>query len=223
VYPPPVSTHDRAPTLTISVGLVLMLTVSLVACDKEKTSKEAPKPDAVEAKVVASVAPGASQPEPRANVDSPAVDAAPVGTQPAEAPDLDRFIPQELRGLKRNGPPATMGVTEGSLIAHGAYLIEEERRFVNVNFTEVVDLEFEKAQFRVGKGESKEDGAIAGQEIDGRLVQRTSYGSPAKSEATVLLADRIVVRVSVEKAKDPDEAIAYLKALDLSGLEGLVH
>ncbi len=195
------------------------------SCDKPavdtpptKTKKTANLDKAAPAKREAEPVPRAQPAEPKPQPEA----AQPAGVTQE---NLDRFVPAELAGLKRLGGADPLSVTEGPLLAHGAYVLEDDSgpRMVNVNLMEVVDLEFERAQFVVGQGETKNGGNTVGKEIDGRLVQRKFYGSPAKSEVTVLLVDRIVVRVSVEKATSPDEGFAYLAELDLAGLEGLVR
>ncbi len=204
----------------------------VAGCEDDAAAERAAKPLPAAAKDAPPVAPAAVQEETPPEETPPKAEPAAARSKP-DSPGpteltqqtLDSFVPAQLEGLERAGPPPDIGVTEGPLIAHGAYRIQEDgdARLVNVNLIEVVDLEFERAQFKAENGESLEGGAITGQEIDGRLVQRRAYGTPPKSEVIVLLADRIVVRVSVEKAEDPDEALRYLAALDLAGLEALVQ
>lgn len=224
--------HARACAFLVGVGL------ATGGCDKP-TEQAAPTPKTAAAE---KAAPAPKTPSGERSAATPtkpsAKQAAPAKPKPeAAAPsdqeepagvtqeNLDRFIPNELGGLKRLETGNPLSVTEGPLLAHGAYVIDggKGKRMVNVNLMEVVDLEFERAQFVVGKGESKDDGNTVGKEIDGRLVQRRFYGSPPKSELIVLLADRIVVRVSVESAASADEGFAYLADVDLAGLESLTR
>ncbi len=108
-------------------------------------------------------------------------------------------------------------------LAAGAYLLDDAqgRRFVNVNIQRVQDLKFERAQFRVRRDGETQQGTgrtLLGKQIDGRLVQRSFSTGMGSSEVRLLLEDRISLRVSVEKAANPDEAFEILKLLDVEGL-----
>ena len=148
----------------------------------------------------------------------------PAGTAVAKEKALADFLPAKLGDIKREPPlppDPLMGDTSGG-IAHAAYLLPE-RRFVNINLMWVQELAGERAQFRVRRpGETKDSPAAGlqheGFEVDGLFVQRTSYTRSRKSEVRALLADKIVVVLSVESAKEPNEPLEWLRKMDLQGL-----
>jgi hypothetical protein len=58
--------------------------------------------------------------------------------------------------------------------------------------------------------------------VSGISGQRTRYlGGSKKSEAIMLLADKLDVRVTVAPTDNEDEAIEILKQLDVAGLNEL--
>ena len=141
--------------------------------------------------------------------------------------NLEAFVPNTLKGVSRRRPLGDQAVTEGAVIAHGAYLVQkgDRSRYVNVNLAEVVDLEFERAQFVVKAGESRSSAGsdVLAKEVDGRLVQRRYSPRMKTSEVIVILADEVIVRVSVEQANNPDEAFEWLAVIDLQGIEALAR
>jgi len=156
----------------------------------------------------------------------------PGAKAPASGKSLADFLPAELGDGKRQKEPSpSPGDPKPAepRDAHAAYLLPDAR-FVNVNLMWVRDLVFEQTQFRVHvPGEQDEDTAARlsheGFDVDGLFVQRTRHlpapggkGGPDKSEARALLADKIVVLMSVEKAAAPNEPIEWLRKLDLAGL-----
>jgi len=157
---------------------------------------------------------------------------APATRAAAPGKSLADFLPAELGDAKRQkDPPPSPAAPKLSepRDAHAAYLLPDPR-FVNVNLTWVRDLVFEQAQFRVHvPGEQDQDTAARlsheGFDVDGLFVQRTQVlpapggkSGAGKSEARALVADKIVVLVSVEKPATPNEPIDWLRKLDLAGL-----
>jgi hypothetical protein len=155
----------------------------------------------------------------------------------ARPKSLEAFLPAEIGGVKRERelqlPPLGGRPRGGRKDAHAAYLLPG-RRFLNVNLMWVKALDFEKAQFRVSApGEThKEEAAYLnheGFEVDGFFVQRTQYlprpdgHGGDRSDARALLADQIVVLVSVERPKEPDESVEWMRKLDLRGLAALTR
>jgi len=156
----------------------------------------------------------------------------PTTTAPTSKRSLTDFLPTALGDAKRQkDPPPSPSAPKPPepRDAHAAYLLPDPR-FVNVNLMWVRDLTFEQAQYRVHvPGERDENTAARlsheGIDVDGLFVQRTQYlpapggkSGAGKSEARALLADKIVVLVSVEKATTPNEPIEWLRKLDLAGL-----
>jgi hypothetical protein len=144
---------------------------------------------------------------------------------PAKRKALEEFLPPTLGDGKKQPPLHDLGSN-----AHAAYLLPE-RRFVNFNMR-WVDASEAKVVFRVSKpGETRENTAAKlsheGFEVDGFFVQRTSHlptpgrAGGGKSEAKVLLGDRLLVEVSVERPKDRNEPLEWLRKLDLRGLAAL--
>lgn len=163
---------------------------------------------------------------------SPDGAAAPADSNPVQKgvtnENLTRFLPAEIRGARRKlmddsrfGGPKQDGFVAAS------YMLDDDkgRRFVNINLQKVVDLAFEKAQFQVGDGETRESAhdKLLGKTMGGRLVQRRYSLSMKSSEVIVLVGDQISVRASVEKAgDDEDEAFEVLELMDLDGLEKII-
>lgn len=143
--------------------------------------------------------------------------------------NLERFLPETIRGASRRivderslgGRP----VPEGFAAASYELQDGQGRRFVNINLQKVVDLAFDKAQFRVGAGEERESAGSAyrGRTIGGRLAQRSFSHNMGSSEVIMLLEDAISVTVSVEKAAHPDEGFEIVELLDLERLAALAQ
>jgi hypothetical protein len=136
---------------------------------------------------------------------------------------LEDFLPASLDGAERvreASPP-----TE---VTHAAYLLERPRlRFVNVQIT-LLDsadkLAFARAQYKGLKpGQTQADGEVdrQGVEVGGYVAERRHDAEG--SVVSVILADKVEVRVQVEAAVVPDEAVPYLRLIDLAGLERFVR
>ena len=145
-----------------------------------------------------------------------------AGTAVAKPKALADFLPAKLGDIKReppSRPDPLLGDTSGG-VAHAAYLLPE-RRFVNINLMWAQEPAAERAEFVVHRpGETKESQAAGyeGFDVDGLFVQRTSYTRSRMSEVRAVLADRIVVRLSVENAKEPNEPLEWLRKMDLQSL-----
>ena len=135
----------------------------------------------------------------------------------AQGDDARRKCIARFDALKRDGAAAVIpgfGITPSD-DAHAAYLLPE-RRFVNINLMWVKDLSFEKAQFRAH--------APGGIKATAKASTSTArcFGEPASPTPTrarcALLADKIVMMLSVENAKTPNEALEWLQKIDLKSL-----
>jgi hypothetical protein len=186
-----------------ALSIPLLLTLGCA-----KPSTESAKPSAV---------PSASATAVVSSTQAP----APVAKKNAS---LDDFMPARLGGIDR------MKAIEGDFgptppDAAAAYLSQAIGKSINVNLMQVHDLKFSRAQFHgLAAGQTKESPAaklsFKGFEVGGFKVERTQYLTESKkSEARALLADKVDVMVSVQPADNPDEAIDYLKQLDLAGIE----
>src|SRR5512134_2483954 len=160
--------------------IVIAVSLALVAC-----GKKADKPD------------NADPPPPGKLADR----------EPAPPPGKDKpssladFLPAELNGVKQEKMPDGMGPEPPDAVA--AYLSRADGVAININLMVVKDLSFSKAQHKGLKpGETRDNPggrlAFKGFEVKGYPVQRTQYlGGTEKSEAIVLLADKVDVMVSV--------------------------
>jgi hypothetical protein len=153
-------------------------------------------------------------------------EAPPAPPRPVEASSLADFLPAELGGIKRTKLPPGLGPEPPDAVA--SYISREERRAVSLNLLVVKDLAFSRAQLHgLAPGESGVNQAaklvLKGFEVQGVRGERVQYlGGNGKSEAVLLLADKLDVRLSVTPARDPDEPIRLLGELDLAGLEAFV-
>ena len=146
----------------------------------------------------------------------------------AHATSLADFLPSSLDGiaLQTFDDPA-FALPRGG--AAGAYLDSKTGKSININFMPVTELKFSRAQFHDLKpGETKNAPAahlsFKGFDVGGFDVERTDFQTdPRKSEAIVIVADKVDVRVSVEPSTDPDEAVALMKQLDLAGMTAFLR
>ena len=159
-------------------------------------------------------------------VPASAPSAAPSATttSPRAPSSLADFLPRTLDGQKlETFDDPTMPLPKGAAV--GAYLNTAERKSININLMPVQDLAFSRAQFhKLQPGQTKGSPAarvaFKAFDVNGYTVERTWYlGDSRKSEARILLADKVDVTLSVQPAKDQDESIALIRQLDLRGIE----
>ncbi|MGH7280849.1 MAG: hypothetical protein ACRELY_04945 [Polyangiaceae bacterium] len=142
------------------------------------------------------------------------------------ATSLADFLPPTLDNLELQTFYDSASLPQGA--AAGAYLDSTTGRSININLMPVTELKLSRAQFHDLKpGQTKESPAaflsFEGFDVDGYQAERTDFLSgPHKSEAIVIVADKVDVTVSVQPAADPDESIALLKQLDLAGMEAFL-
>ncbi|HEX7667726.1 MAG TPA: hypothetical protein VF407_24530 [Polyangiaceae bacterium] len=149
------------------------------------------------------------------------------GTTPsvAHAPtSLADFVPPAMNGtpLEPLANDPMMAPPAGGAV--GAYLNRQTRVAINVNLMPVTSLKFSKAQFHDLKpGQTKDVPSahlkFAAFDVGGYIVERTEYVGSNKSEAKILLADKVDVMVSVQPSTTPDDAVELMKQLDLKGIE----
>jgi len=149
--------------------------------------------------------------------------ATPAAAKPQTLAD---FLPATIGVAKRRPetPPPPAAAPRKTRNVYAAYQLPEGR-FVNVNLLWVKD---PGTHFKVHRPGEKVDSETTpvryeGFEVDGFFVQRTQ-GMPASdpggttSEASLLLADRLLVIVSIERPPDPNEPVEWIRKLDLPGL-----
>ena len=140
---------------------------------------------------------------------------------------LADFTPAKLNGIPMMKMPADMAPPPPDVAA--AYIDKKSGKSININLFRVKDLKFSKAQFHGLKPGATKDNPVAklsfkGFDVAGVVGQRTRYlGESKKSEATLLLADKLDVSVSVEPTDNEDEAIEVLKQLDVAGLNAFAE
>src|SRR4051812_34242646 len=141
---------------------------------------------------------------------------------PAPKKALSELLPPAINGVAMLKMPADMAPPPPDVAA--AYLDRKTGKSININLFRVKDLKTSKAQFHHLKaGETKESAgahlSFKGFEAGGFSGERTRYlGNSKKSEAILLLGDKLDVRVSVQPTDNEDEAIEILKQLDLAEL-----
>ncbi|MFT3700128.1 MAG: hypothetical protein QM831_43685 [Kofleriaceae bacterium] len=135
---------------------------------------------------------------------------------------LAEYVPAKIGDIALMKMPKGMELPPPDVAA--AYIDRKSGKSININLMKVKDLKFSKAQFHHLKpGETKDSpsklsfkGFDAG---DGILGERTRYQDDSKkSEAILLLGDKLDVMVSVQPTDNEDEAIDVLKTLDVKGL-----
>ena len=135
---------------------------------------------------------------------------------PASAAELGDFLPPRLGGAGRQVLPDYMKVAEGD--AHAAYLAAGEggaARTFNVNLARVAGDELDRARALVRGGKRFT--------VRGHAVARTLVVEARRTEARTLLADAVLVTVSVDGAADEDESVRLMAELDLDGIESLAR
>jgi hypothetical protein len=108
-----------------------------------------------------------------------------------------------------------MKVKEGD--AHAAYLAANEAgvtRTINLNLARVAGEELERARGLLESGKRFS--------LRGRRVQRTVTPEARRTEARTLLADAVLVTLTVDGADDEDESVQALAEIDLDGIESFL-
>ncbi len=156
--------------------------------------------------------------------------AAPVAAAPPPCTGSGRAItparlapavPKRIAGVRMHGAGITP--TRSPTLVHAAYVLGEgaARRFVNVQISEVVDLDHERAYFRgLNPGvvvPGRHGGEDAGFEVAGFVGER-HFEAGKRAEARLLICDTLSVQVSVERSERPSEVLEYLEAVDLARL-----
>jgi hypothetical protein len=93
-------------------------------------------------------------------------------------------------------------------------------RKLRFELTWATDPRYERSRFYVraaGQTRSVEGNDFKGFKVQGRFVERAFRGG--RSAGRALLADRMTVEITVEPARDPDEALRWMRELDLAGIE----
>ncbi len=160
-----------------------------------------------------------------ASASTTAIASSATSAAPRAPTSLADFLPEALAGqkLQKMGDDPLMALPKGG--AAGAYLDMTAGKSININLMPVQDLKFSRAQFhKLKPGETKDAPAaklsFKAFDVNGYTVERTLFTSDAKkSEARILLADKVDVTLSVQPTNDPDESIALIRQLDLAGIE----
>jgi hypothetical protein len=143
--------------------------------------------------------------------------------KPFVAADLAKFLPAKLCGVARAGAVQATDYPSGLRHAAAGYIDMATRRAFNINIQTVQN---KPASFtRFGRDGEVSRTAVAehrGLHIKGFPAESvTSLRTADKSEAVILLREKIEIDVTVEPAADADQARRCAEELDLAGLDKL--
>ena len=166
---------------------------------------------------------------------------APAISSRSTSPSLADFAPATLGGVAPDPVSLASPPLLGSAVRR--YRLRDGR-IVDVALLTNPDVPLVKAmaaRAALAPGEVRDDGDLAfkGFDVQGHTVVRAATWSGGTtvlgrqvepretlemtSEVTLLLLDRVQVTIIVQQAKDPDDAITYLRTLDLAGIEAFAR
>ena len=134
---------------------------------------------------------------------------------PPSAAELADFLPPRLAGAGRQVLPDYMKVKEGD--GHAAYLAASASgvsRTLNLNLAHVAGEELEQARHLMERGKRFR--------VHGRRVQRTVTPEARRTEARALVADAVLVTLTVDGAEAENESVQAMAEVDLDGIERLI-
>jgi hypothetical protein len=141
------------------------------------------------------------------------------------AAELAKFLPAKFCGVARVAPMETSDDPGGHHWAAAGYVDMATRRSFNINIQTVHD---KRASFeRLGRDGEISRTAVAvyrGLHIKGFPAEVvSSHLTPDKSEVILLLRETLEVLVTVQPARDEEQARRCAEELDLAGLDKLAR